>query len=225
MARSAKEQAVQRRNKQRSINNYCPSDEVKPQNSAEPRMNPWSYTALLLLAPAAVAQTLTLKPDADLNGIDAPDSANRAFTPSVQIEKPGSAGVLAAQSGQANGRSLFIQNDRLRFVMNRENERSELASDDGTFKSAKIIKATVGPRAWVKLFADEECRRPLFPLRDQSMQDRLHPGVALHIPKNEVAVELPVGPAPAQGFCGPGHGIGVTDTRGHWGFVVGAEFA
>lgn len=57
---------------------------------------------ILALTHAASAATLTLKPDADLQGDAAPRVAIRPFTVRVELAKAGTQGVLAAQGGRCS---------------------------------------------------------------------------------------------------------------------------
>ena len=95
----------------------------------------WCLTCL-----SWAAAPLALQRDADLQGGAAPDIANRTFIITVQIGKPGTQGVLAAQGGQLHGWSLFLQDGKLHFVMNRESARSDVTSDDAALNT---ISATL----------------------------------------------------------------------------------
>src|SRR5690348_14407115 len=57
--------------------------------------------------------------------------------------------------------------------------------------------ATVAPR---RLILPLTARARAFTWRDQGILNRLHPLIARHVPGDEVAVELPIGPAKAVTF-------------------------
>jgi hypothetical protein len=70
-----------------------------------------------------------------------------------------------------------------------------------------------GRRAWcVSLLRGNEC-----------VQDRLNPPIALHVPEDEIAIELPVGPTPARRLRRATHEVSVADPRVHRRLVISAE--
>jgi hypothetical protein len=113
------------------------------------------FLSAFLLSQSCVswAAPLVLKADADLQGDAAPRIAMRPFTVRVELAKAGTQGVLAAQGGQANGWALFLRDGEVRFVMNRDNQREQLAA---TWKTGKVVEAGIGPKAVARLSLDGE---------------------------------------------------------------------
>ncbi len=105
-------------------------------------------------AKGKAASRLELKPGAELQGDDAPDVAEKAFKISVKLAKPGTTGVLAAQGGSNLGWTLFCQEGRLHFVLNRAGKRTGLSTDLAATATAKEITAIIGPKGVARLLAD-----------------------------------------------------------------------
>src|ERR1035441_254753 len=61
--------------------------------------------------------------------------------------------------------------------------------------------------------------------RNQRAADGLDPDVAADVVEDEVAVELPIRPAPTALFGGPRHARDVARPRFHRGLVIRAELA
>lgn len=103
---------------------------------------------------ASAAVRFELKPGADLQEDAVPNVDNKPFQISVKLSKPGTSGVLAAQGGANLGWTLFCQDEKLHFILNRAGKRSGVAAPLDSFASAKEITAVIGPKFVAKLLAD-----------------------------------------------------------------------
>jgi arylsulfatase len=129
------------------------------------------------------ATKFQLQPDADLQEEAAPHIAGKAFTLTVQIAKPGTDGVLAAQGGANLGWSLFFQNGKLHFLMNQKGKRKEVISDDPALATTTEVTASVGPKGLAKLFIkDRELSRKHLGLLPEQPIDGLQVGRDLLAP-------------------------------------------
>lgn len=128
-----------------------------------------------------------LKADTSLTGEDAPQIQMRPFTLSVEIEREGTQGVLAAHGGQANGWALFLRSGELHFVLNHDNQREVLKTKMST---AKLIKASIGPKGVARILLDgvEVAKKPFGGLLPAQPIDVLHIGRDLAAPVGDYAV-------------------------------------
>jgi hypothetical protein len=100
---------------------------------------------------AWASDKLTLKPDADLQGDAAPRIKMRPFSIRIELSQQGTQGVLAAHGGQAQGWALIVRDGELRFIVNRDNQRSYLTAK---MQSAKIVEASIGSQGMARLMLD-----------------------------------------------------------------------
>ena len=97
-----------------------------------------------------------LQPDADLPGRESPSVAGRAFVVQVDVEKPGSEGVLVAQGGDAHGFALYVKEGRLHFAVNRGGKLSVVTDERATLNVPARVTASINKKGRVVINVDGE---------------------------------------------------------------------
>lgn len=105
-------------------------------------------------APPSRKNSFKLGPEANLPRSEAPDYTGRGFTVSVQLDRPGSDGVIVAQGGDAHGWAMYFQAGQLHFVMNRNRQVEDISSNASSLREATNIVARLAPDATLTLSAD-----------------------------------------------------------------------
>jgi arylsulfatase A-like enzyme len=134
----------------------------------------------------AAKRKFQLTPNSDLQEDAAPAIAKKAFILTVQIEKPGTDGVLAAHGGTNQGWTLFFRSGKLHFLLNHQGERKEIVSDDSALATATEVTARIGPKGLARLsIQDRELARQHLGLLLAQPIDGLQVGRDLAAPVGE----------------------------------------
>lgn len=106
----------------------------------------------------AAATRFEFEAGANLPGADSPPITGRPFTIEVEVEKPGTDGVLVAHGGDRHGYALYVQEGQIYFAINRDGQVSVVTDPAARLDAPDKIKAIVTRKGRVTLRVGNQVR-------------------------------------------------------------------